>query len=36
MTPDMLAALEMRDVPLHDHVVIGRNGHQCFRAKGLL
>jgi DNA repair protein RadC len=36
MTREVRDALEKIGVTLHDHLVIGRNGHESFRAKGLL
>jgi DNA repair protein RadC len=36
MTQDLREALEKIGIALHDHLVIGRNGHESFRAKGLL
>jgi len=36
MTRDVRDALEKIGVTLHDHLVIGRNGHESFRARGLL
>lgn len=36
MTRDLRDALEKIGVTLHDHLVIGRNGHESFRARGLL
>lgn len=36
MTRDVRDALEKIGVTLHDHLIIGRNGHESFRAKGLL
>lgn len=36
MTRDVRDALEKIGVTLHDHLIIGRNGHESFRARGLL
>jgi len=36
MTREVRDALEKIGVTLHDHLVIGRNGHESFRARGLL
>lgn len=36
MTNELKDALEKIGITLHDHVIIGRNGHESFRAKGLL
>lgn len=36
MTNDLKDALDKIGITLHDHVIIGRNGHESFRAKGLL
>jgi DNA repair protein RadC len=36
MTNQVKDALEKIGIALHDHVVIGRKGHESFRAKGLL
>jgi DNA repair protein RadC len=36
MTNQVKDALEKIGNTLHDHVVIGRRGHESFRAKGLL
>jgi DNA repair protein RadC len=36
MTRDVRDALEKIGVTLHDHLVVGRNGHESFRARGLL
>lgn len=36
MTSQVKDALEKIGIALHDHVVIGRKGHESFRAKGLL
>ncbi len=36
MTHELRDALEKIGIALHDHIVIGRHGHESFRAKGLL
>jgi DNA repair protein RadC len=36
MTQQVKDALDKIGIALHDHVVIGRRGHESFRAKGLL
>ena len=36
MTKELREALEKIGIALHDHLVIGRHGHESFRAKGLL
>jgi DNA repair protein RadC len=36
MTQQVKDALDKIGIALHDHVVIGRHGHESFRAKGLL
>ena len=36
MTREVKDALENIGITLHDHIVIGRNGHESFRARGLL
>ena len=36
MTREVQEALEKIGITLHDHLVIGRNGHESFRARGLL
>jgi DNA repair protein RadC len=36
MTKEVKAAAAVLDIQLHDHLVIGRNGHTSFRSKGLL
>jgi DNA repair protein RadC len=36
MTQQVKDALDKIGIALHDHVVIGRKGHESFRAKGLL
>ena len=36
MTKEVKAAAAVLDIQLHDHLVIGRNGHVSFRSKGLL
>ncbi len=36
ITRDLRDAAEKLGIVLHDHVVIGRNGHRCFKALGLL
>jgi len=36
MTQELRDALEKIGIALHDHLVIGRHGHESFRAKGLL
>ena len=36
MTNQVKDALDKIGIALHDHVVIGRKGHESFRAKGLL
>lgn len=36
MTRELREALEKIGIALHDHLVIGRHGHESFRAKGLL
>ncbi len=36
MTKELREALEKIGIALHDHLVIGRHGHESFRARGLL
>ena len=36
MTREVQEALEKIGITLHDHLVIGRDGHESFRARGLL
>jgi DNA repair protein RadC len=36
MTRDVIAAAEKLGIALHDHIVIGRQGHASFRALGLI
>lgn len=36
MTREVKAAAQALGIELHDHLVIGRNGHTSFRSKGLL
>ena len=36
MTGQVKDALEKIGITLHDHIIIGRNGQESFRAKGLL
>jgi len=36
MTNELKDALEKIGIALHDHVIVGRKGHQSFRAQGLL
>ena len=36
ITREVKEAVEKLGIVLHDHIVIGRNGHQSFRSLGLL
>jgi DNA repair protein RadC len=36
MPKTMRAAGEQLGIPLHDHVIIGKNSHVSFKARGLL
>jgi DNA repair protein RadC len=35
-TKEIRAAAEPLGITIHDHLVIGRKGHACFRSLGLL
>jgi DNA repair protein RadC len=36
MTGQVAAAVSAIGIQLHDHVIIGRNGHSSFKSLGLL
>jgi DNA repair protein RadC len=36
MTKEMVAAAKTLDITVHDHIIIGRDGHSSFRALGLV
>ena len=36
MTKELIAAAKTLDITVHDHIIIGRNGHTSFKASGLM